>query len=244
MPNRARSILSIALKLGIIASCCTGLFQHDLGVSGGFMRSIFKAFTMQSNIWVAAICFVFLIYELFARAKGPLPDWLYVLKFMFTTSVLLTWIVFAVLLTPFMNAAYLLSTSNLCLHNLTPVLALLDFINFDTGYTPRRKPLWSATIMPLLYTLFFFTAYEITGEPPVPYFFLDYKTLGWFSVGAGGLGVAYWIVILLLVLLGLGAAAFKLKALCRAKPLAVSLGTIAVMTGLPLVSAVVSLSAG
>jgi hypothetical protein len=230
------------LKLGVITSCVTGILQHDVTLSGGFMNSIFKAFTMQSNIWVASICFVFLIATLFARGKTALPDWLYVLKFMFTTSVLLTWFVFAVLLTPLMPAAYLVSSSNLFLHNLTPILALLDFTNFETEYLPRKKQIWTVLIMPLLYMIFFFSAYALTGELPVPYFFLDYQTLGWFSFGSLGPGVVYWIGMLLLVLLGLGGLARELKSRCQEQPLRVSLAALALMIGLPLASALISLS--
>ena len=63
-----------------------------------------------------------------------LPQCLYVIKYMFTTSVLLTRMVSGVLLTLTMSIAYLVSLSNILLHNLTPSLALLDFILFDREY--------------------------------------------------------------------------------------------------------------
>lgn len=241
-PIREKSgMLSVLLKLGVIASSCIGILQHDLDVSDGFMNSIFMAFTIESNIWIAAICFVFLVYGWLGQGKSQIPGWLYVLKYMFTTAVLLTWFTFAVLLTPMMSAAYLLSASNLCLHNLTPMLTLLDFLNFDSGYLPPKKHTWLALVMPLLYTLFFFTAYEIIGKLPVQYFFLDYKTLGWFSIGAGGIGVVYWIALLLLVCLAIGGATLKLQSMNRQKPLAISFSTLAVMIALPLVFAIISM---
>ena len=160
---------------------------------------------------------------------------------MFTTSVLLTWFAFAVLLTPIMKPAYLVSISNFCLHNLTPMLALLDFINFDHAYMPEKKHTWLALIMPALYMLFFFSASEMIGKLPVQYFFLDYKTHGWFSIGAGGIGVVYWIVILFLVCLAIGSTALILKSKCREKPVGISLSTLTGMIGLPLASAIISM---
>jgi len=223
--------VSATLKLGVVASCCIGIAQHDLGLSRGFMDSILKAFTMQSNIWIAAGCLVFLTFEIAQRGARRVPAWLHALKFMFTTSALLTWIVFAVLLAPTMNRAYLLSPSNLCLHNLTPALALLDQINLDADSPMAAKRLWLTLIMPLLYTVAFFMAYEITGELPVPYFFLDYRAYGWFGVGPDGIGVLYWIALLGAVLIGIGAAVRRLQAAAQRRPLATSAIAVLAMMG-------------
>lgn len=213
---------SVLLKLGVAASCWIGINQHDVSLSGGFMDSIYKAFTMQSNIWIAAICLVFLGFDWINKGTRKIPQWLHAIKFMFTTSVLLTWLVFAVLLTPMMNLNYLLSPSNLFLHNITPMLALLDFINFDQDSKVNRSHLGLGLVMPLLYMIFFFSAYEITGKLPVPYFFLDYKKLGWVGFGAEGFGVVYWVGLLLLVLIGIGAAVLKLKSTAGRRPFMVS----------------------
>ncbi len=233
--SRREVLLGVCLKLGVIASCVLGILQHSVDVSQGFMDSIFMAFTTQSNIWAAAICFVFLSIDLVTSGRRGVPRWLYVLKYMATTSVLLTWIVFAVLLSPTVPIGYLVSPSNLLLHNLTPMLALLDFVLFDREYNPPKAHALFGLVMPLGYMVFFFGAYELSGRLPVPYFFLDYRTVGWLSVGADGIGVVYWVLILVGVLLGIGVGILDLKQQCRRRPLRCAVTVVAGMVGLSVV---------
>ena len=56
----------------------------------------------------------------------------------------------------------------------------------------------------------------------MPYFFLDYKKLGWVRFGAEGFGVVIWVGLLLLVLIGIGATVLKLKVTAERRPLLVS----------------------
>lgn len=225
-------IVSATLKLGVTASCLIGILSHQLIWSGGFMNSIFKAFTVQSNLWISAICLVFFAFDLAGHGLRRIPQALHLLKFMFTSSILLTWAVFAVLLSPTMTTAYLLSQSNFLLHNLTPAFALLDYLNFDSDSRVQSKHIPLSLIMPLFYTVFFCIAYAITGKLPVPYFFLDYKKYGWYRITKKGIGVFYWIGFLSLGLLGIGTAMLKLKALNKENPFAVSLVSAAMMLGI------------
>ena len=103
---------------------------------------------------------------------------------MFTVSILLTYLVFAVLLTPFMHWSYLISLSNILLHTITAILALADFLLDSYVYATKKRTLvTTGLIMPFLYSIFFFIYYEITNQMPVPYFFLDFKKYGWFNIG-------------------------------------------------------------
>ncbi len=239
--SQKKMAASMLIKLGVAVSCWIGINQHDVSLSGGFMDSIYKAFTMQSNILIAAICLVFLVLDWINIGYRKIPQWLHAIKFMFTTSILLTWLVFAVLLTPMMNLNYLLSPSNLFLHNLTPMLALLDFMIFDQDSKLNRSHLGLGLIMPFLYMIFFFSAYEITGKLPVPYFFLDYKELGWLRFGPEGFGVVYLVGLLLLVLIGIGAAILKLKTTTERRPLLVSGVVIVAMVSSSIIVSMMSL---
>ena len=185
----------------------------------GFMTGAhYLYYTNQSNIWTMLLALVLLLIELRARSRGlpvHLPDWLRVLRFALTVGVLLTWVVFSLLLAPMMaGTGYLRSLSNLLVHNLVPLLAGLDFVLFD--YEDRRKPalLWGL-VMPSLYVVFAmvlaqFGAFFGRGSR-FPYFFLDYETNGWFSLGDGRLGVVWWILLLLGLLLLMGKALLALQ---------------------------------
>ena len=54
-------IIRYILKIGVILSCVIGIALHFKTATSGFMNRIFLAFTIQSNMWIAAICLIFLV---------------------------------------------------------------------------------------------------------------------------------------------------------------------------------------
>lgn len=214
--------IGLILKLGTILSCCLGLYFQVIEWQSVFFgpNSTFLYFTTQSNIWIAAICLVFLIIDLRSKGNRQVSNWLYVVKFMFTVAIMLTFIVFAVLLTPQQEMDYLISGTNICLHNLTPIFAIIDFILCDYGYLSSKKHILLGTILPILYfivtLILSFNGVGYGDDRIVPYFFLDYKKLGWLSVGDNGIGVIYWVIIISFMVLAMGANLLGIKYL-RAK---------------------------
>ncbi|MBH1940925.1 Pr6Pr family membrane protein [Mobilitalea sibirica] len=204
--KRKTFYIGMLLKLGVIISCCIGIYYTAGGK--GFMgsSSMWLYFTIQSNAWIAFISFIFLIYDILNRNR-EISNRFYILKFIFTVSILLTFVVFAVLLSPLMPLDYLISPSNIFLHNITPILAVIDFILCDYKYESKWTHILYVLIMPLLYvtfTLILSFSGIMFGKEIVPYFFLNYEKLGWLSINQYGMGVLYWIIILLILLLGMG----------------------------------------
>lgn len=206
----------IILKIGIVLSALFGI-RANLDPSDPLsmgLNSLLLYFTIQSNLWIAGISIVFLGFDLAGKGERKIPNWLYALKFMFTASILLTFVVFSLLLIPLVPPSYLTSPSNLLLHNLTPLLAVADFLLCDFPYKSKARHAWLGLVMPLLYLAFTlllsFNGVRFGGKV-VPYFFLDYETLGWFSVSDKGFGVVYWVFILSALLLGMSAGLLKLK---------------------------------
>jgi len=218
---------SFFIPLGVATSCFLGIFTHSSMQNGGFMTAIFKAFTIQSNIWAGSIALIGLSLSLIGHKKS-LPAWLEPVRFIFTTSITLTWLVFAILLTPTMSLSYLLSQSNFYLHSLTPILSVIDYIR-QPGESIPTKNLWTVMIMPILYSLYFFAEYAYTGEMPVRYFFMDYRKHGWLRASRQGLGVVYWIILLLITLFGIGRGLLALRDLGKKQPLKTSLWTSGIM---------------
>ncbi len=234
-----KSAVSALLKILVLVSCVLGIAQHGSSMSDGFMQSVFVAFTTQSNIWIALICIVFLILDTLGIEQKP--QWLYTVKFMFTSSILLTWIVFAVLLAPILKPSYILSPSNLFLHSITPILATADFLLFEDAFHKGTKFLWTVLLMPVLYLFFAFISYENLGFLPTYYFFLDYKKLGWFTVSGNGIGTGFWIVLLAVVLLAKGLAILALKKKSQTKGILVTGVALACMLACSLASTIISL---
>jgi len=193
--------VGLLLKSGILLSAWAGISLQIGFELAGWMESgsIFLYFTTQSNIWMALIALLFIVFDLVSKDRRVIPQTLYAIKFMFTASIALTFVVFSLLLAPLMPKSYLLSPSNLFLHNITAFLALADFWIFDRKIAVKKRTWLLAAIMPALYLIFVLilasTGPRFSGNL-VPYFFLDYQKLGWFRVGPDGMGVAYWIAIL------------------------------------------------
>ncbi|MHB8963703.1 MAG: Pr6Pr family membrane protein [Saccharofermentanales bacterium] len=206
--GRRTLAVGLLLKIGVVVSCCLGIYLHIAVGGSDFMGSdsIFLYFTTQSNLWIAQICLLFLVADIFTAGRRRLPQWLYVFKFMFTISILLTFVVFFALLAPLMSASYLFSMGNLLLHLITPMLALADFVLCDYGFRTSRGYVLFGAVMPLLYMM---EAYGLAflgvsyGNRRVPYYFMDYEKLGWFAIGDGSIGVAYWVAGITLILLAM-----------------------------------------
>lgn len=237
---KQNTALSALFKILILLSCVLGISQHSSSLSSGFMHSVFTAFTTQSNIWIALICIIFLVLD--TAGVHHKPQWLYTIKFMFTSSILLTWIVFAVLLAPILKPSYILSPSNIFLHSLTPILAAADFFLFEDASKVRIKHLWTVLIMPLAYMTFAFVSYEQLGFLPTYYFFLDYKKSGWFTVSSSGLGTGFWIILLSAVLYIKGLILIILKNKPQKKPLLTAALCTAFMACCSIISTIISLA--
>lgn len=156
--------------------------------------AMFLFFTVQSNIWIAGLAFITLVLLLM---KKELPKEILIFKHMFTVAILLTYIVFTLLLAPTQNIEYLLSPENLFLHTFTPIFAIADYFLNDQ-FKPVKLLTFYGLITPFFYVVFAFVIHGMGikfGNLDFPYFFLDYETLGWFTFGESGIGVAYWMII-------------------------------------------------
>lgn len=127
MNKKLRYILNIA----VIISSIIGLLYTIKG-SAFMSTSALYYYTIQSNIWILLIMLVFVICDIF---KFKIPPILYIIKYIITVGITLTFLVFLFLLTPQIiitgDPTYLLSASNLTLHFISPILAIISFIYCD-----------------------------------------------------------------------------------------------------------------
>lgn len=203
-------IKSLLLILGIV-----GLITTLMGASFMGKLQSFLYFTIQSNITIMIMIAIFLISDILQYTKGKgftnTNGWR-IAKFVFTVAITVTFLVFFLVLAPTgISLKYLFSLNNLCVHAFVPILAIIDFIIFDYEIKLERiKPIWGIA-MPLYYAFFSLicsfagVAFGVDADGAdiiVPYFFLNYKKYGWFSID-DGLGVAYWIVIMTIFMSGL-----------------------------------------
>ena len=212
-----KRIISIIIKLIAIVSSIYGIIRTYFGALS------FTYFTTLSNIFISVILLVFLINEIYCAIKNKntvLNNGLYIIKFLATISITLTFFVFLTLLAPTFEGGIINSylgngAGSLCVHFITPILAIIDFLFFDSEYKSKNSHSIYAIIPPLLYVLFVVIASSLGlrwGTMHAPYNFLnfgaptgwfgfDLSILGWESLG---IGVFYMIVILSILFIIIG----------------------------------------
>ncbi|MGI6735008.1 MAG: hypothetical protein ACOX3C_02330 [Bacilli bacterium] len=220
MENNEKRIISIILKFGVIVVAIVGIISqqlHGLLIYTGYVPFLY--FTTQSNI-IIAICMIFLLY--FDFANKEVPRALLIFEHISVTAVTLTFLVFAIILAPFIPALdrrYFYSLQNLTLHNAAPILAIVHYLYDDNRDIPKyAKPL--GLLSGIIYVIFVYIVHLAGGNfgaTEFPYFFLDYKSFGWLTISEGKIGILYWWAVIILLLYGISSALYYLKVKSGAK---------------------------
>ena len=133
----------------------------------------FIAFTMQTN-FIITIQFTLAILwhnkpESLKKIIGPL-------KGAFTLYITITFVVFAILLSPFYQPTGWAAFSNLVLHYITPIAFIVDWVLTETKVRYQWNYLLYWMIYPLCYIIFAVIHGTFTGN--YIYYFFDINTLG------------------------------------------------------------------
>ena len=152
----------------------------------------FIAFTMQTNlfvtIWLTLAVLLHNKPETLEKITGPLKGAL-------TLYITITFIFFAVLLSPFYQPTGWAAFSNLVLHYITPIAFIVDWVLTETKLRYKWKYLLYWILYPIGYLVFVFIRGMFTGN--YIYYFLDINALGIF-------GYVVFVSILIAVGLVLG----------------------------------------
>lgn len=154
----------------------------------------------------------------------------YVFKFMMTISIAVTFTLYLCFLAPtnklgFVGAYMNNGCSSLCVHAVTPLLAIADFVLFDYRFRSTNAHLLASTIPPLTYVAYADLLGAFAGvrwgdhAMRAPYNFLNYDApAGWFGFAPHtfnattlGVGVAYLLVVFTLIFIGVGKIFLVLK---------------------------------
>ena len=195
-----KSILIISVIIGVIVSATS----ESEFMSGNM---IFMYFTIQSNILIAIVCLIGLIFLLKNFKANRI--W-YVIKLVSTISITLTGLVFTFMLAPTLGSQAW-NLANILTHVIVPVSAVFDFFVVGISMIFKKKDVIYVIIPPLLYAIYAGIGYKLdwkfTTEYNYPYFFLNWGS----PVGAFGfsrefpfMGSAWWILVLLVFLLLVG----------------------------------------
>ena len=207
-------IAGVAASIGVILAF---IFAKQDGFSSVGQRLLY--FTNLSNIWIGITCLIISIVSIIEikLKKTLLKNYIYTLKFIFTVSITITGLIFCVLLAPFAEFN-VWSFSSVLTHVVVPITSVASYF-VEMPISPmNKKTVWYALIPPLVYFIFgsilSILKVDFGRGQTYPYFFMNYYS----EVGLFGfrysdkpeMGSVYWIIVILLLIIGLSKLYYKL----------------------------------
>lgn len=217
-----KTLIHLIISALIIISSIIGSIQTiNYGSSSNGNDILY--FTVQSNLWLAAIYLIVLILELisFKKNKDIIPSYIHTLKFIFVVSITITFIVFFTILVPEIGSYVITMPGSLLVHLVSPVLAIIDYLIFENKQIRKKQTVIYPLIPPLIYFIVIiilsYNGLTFVNDQKVPYFFLDYERLTWFNISNNKIGVFYWVLILSILILGISYSLLKLNEVIQTK---------------------------
>lgn len=207
--QKKRKFINIIFSIILIISSLIGLYLA-IATNSFMANHIMLFFTIQSNILILLITIWYLLF----KKHGHFFNLLYLAS---TIAISVTGIVFyAVLLPDFVRSGRMMdafSISNITLHMITPIVAILNFILNNKMNLKAKDSLCG--ILPELIYFVAFIIFDLvyTGEKlfmgsngvptNFPYFFLDYHQNGIFTLGKSffEIGLFWWSFIMTITVL-------------------------------------------
>ncbi len=197
------------LKIAVVISVIIGVIFSSIASAEVFMsgRTIFMYFTIQSNILIGIICLIGLIFLIKGHKSG---DGWFLFKFIGTVAITLTGVVFCFILAPTL-ADKAWTIQNILTHVVVPLGAIADFFVMGKEVRIKKRSVFLVMIPPIAYAIYaitgFINGWQFGQGRNYPYFFLNWDS----PAGAFGfsdelpfMGCCWWILVILIILLGVG----------------------------------------
>lgn len=129
-------------------------FMGESVVLSSSKLSMFKYFTVDSNLLMGIISCIFIYYLV---KKMTIPKWLYSLKLLGTVGVALTFFTVVFYLAPTTKYGFLsmFMNANLFYHLLVPVLSMMTFVCFEKTNSLNIKDVFFGMSCMILYGIFY-----------------------------------------------------------------------------------------
>lgn len=115
-----------------------------------------KFYTVDSNILMAIASLIFAIYEikLLKKQIKEIPKKIYILKFVSTSAITLTFLITAIFLAPQYGFYAMYNNNNLFLHLIVPVLSIITYIRYENYENKYRYAIYG--IIPMfIYSIYY-----------------------------------------------------------------------------------------
>jgi len=211
LTENIKLIIRIILNSLIIICVGTGVIIFTLKSD---FASVMSYFTIQSNLLGAITAGITLV--LIISKKNTANDLYLFLKGMTLVSILLTFFIYNFLLKQFLSTP---ETFESILHHIAvPLMMLIDYIFFENKKCNKFWYPFGWTIFPVFYIGYTAVFKALGGtysyfesETNFPYFFLDYETYGFGTVGLWVLLITIGYIGFSFLLIGFGRLLVKLN---------------------------------
>ena len=166
--NKSKFKISIYLNILItllVIFATVVLFSGFKFMKGGYESQVaskiemLKFFTIQSNIFMGIVSFIFAIEEIkvLKGKKNEISVKMYILKLMATTSVMITFLTIFAYLGPITDGGTIeqIKNSNLFFHFLVPVLSMFCFILFERTDKLKLRYVLFGIVPTALYAVYY-----------------------------------------------------------------------------------------
>ena len=152
------SIIVILVLLGIIFMMTGFKFMANTETLSLTGLELFRYYTVDSNAFVGIASLLFIIYEILIinNKKKEIPKYVYILKYMGTVAVTLTFIVTMFYLAPTYgsNFWFLYQNSNLFFHLIVPILSFVSYVFFEKIDLNIKYTIYGTSTM-IIYGIFY-----------------------------------------------------------------------------------------
>ena len=158
--NKISLVINIIIViLAIMASVFmfTGFkFMPDEPLLQLTKMEMFKFYTLDSNILIGIVSLIFVIYEnkLIKNKIKEIPKTVYLLKYIGTAGITLTFVVTAVFLSPQYGFYAMYNNSNLFFHLIIPLLAIITYLFYE-GHNNKYSYAFLGIIPMFIYSLYY-----------------------------------------------------------------------------------------
>ena len=151
------NIIIVILVIIISIFMFTGFkFMPDETVLELTKMEMFKFYTVDSNILMGIVALIMVIYEkkLLKKEIKEIPKRVYLLKFIGTSAITLTFIVTLFFLAPQYGFYAMYNNNNLFFHLIIPVLSIITYVFYE-NHENKYSDAWLGIIPMFIYSLYY-----------------------------------------------------------------------------------------
>lgn len=159
--------LSIILVICVFASIVINLLANPTEVVQEVGLKTFRMFTVLSNMFVGVTSAMTIPFAVdgIRQKNYHLPRWIMNMTLLSVTSIAVTFVITLFILSPQAGFVLMMATrSNLMLHTIVPLIALVSFLFINTYHTIKFRTTLYAVAPVLLYALFYLVLAIVIGE--------------------------------------------------------------------------------